>query len=62
MAVYSFCGFGAGFPVPLVFGAVLDVAGGKTHASAWGLAFGRLGIRCLVAAITARRKSNSRQV
>jgi hypothetical protein len=62
MAVYSFCGFGAGFAAPLVFGAVLDVAGGKTHASAWRLAIGSLGIRCLAAAISVRRKSNSRQV
>jgi MFS family permease len=35
MAVYSFMGFGAGI-APLVFGAVLDVAGGKADASAWG--------------------------
>jgi len=49
MAVYSFGGFGAGFLAPLVFGAVLDVAGGKTDASAWGFAFGSLGIGCLIA-------------
>jgi len=62
MAVYSFGGFGAGFLAPLVFGAVLDVAGGKTDPSAWGLAFGSLGIGCLIASIIARLKSNSRQV
>lgn len=56
MAVYSFGGFGAGFLAPLVFGAVIDVAGGKTDPSAWGLAFGSLGIGCLIASIAARFK------
>jgi MFS family permease len=51
MAVYSFAGFGAGFVAPLVFGAVLDLAGGKANAFAWGLAFGSLGIGCLVASL-----------
>jgi MFS family permease len=49
MAVYSFGGFGAGFVAPLVFGAVLDLAGGKADPLAWGLAFGSLGIGCLMA-------------
>lgn len=49
MAVYSFAGFGAGFVAPLVFGAVLDLAGGKANVLAWGLAFGSLGIGCLAA-------------
>jgi MFS family permease len=49
MAVYSSAGFGAGFVAPLVFGAVLDLAGGKADTVAWGLAFGSLGIGCLVA-------------
>jgi MFS family permease len=48
MAVYSFAGFGAGFLAPLVFGTVLDVSGGKADSFAWGLAFGSLGIGCLV--------------
>jgi len=48
MAVYSFAGFGSGFVAPLVFGAVLDVAGGKADSLAWGLAFGSLGVGCLV--------------
>jgi MFS family permease len=61
MAVYSFSGFGAGFLAPLVFGAVLDVTGGKTDPSAWGLAFGSLGIGCLIASIVARLKDKSRQ-
>ncbi len=51
MALYSFMGFGAGFVAPLVFGAVLDVAGGKDAAVAWGLAFGSLGIGCLLTSV-----------
>jgi len=43
MAVYSFIGFGAGLIAPLVFGAVLDVAGGNASVRAWGLAFASLG-------------------
>jgi MFS family permease len=46
MAVYSFLGFGAGLIAPLVFGAVLDLAGGNTSVTAWGLAFASLGIGC----------------
>lgn len=46
MAVYSFLGFGAGFLGPLVFGLVLDAAGGKDAAAAWGFAFGSLGVAC----------------
>lgn len=42
MAVYSLAGFGAGFLAPLVFGVVLDAAGGETRGLAWGLAFASL--------------------
>jgi MFS family permease len=61
MAVYSFGGFGAGFLAPLVFGAVLDVSGGKTDPAAWGLAFGSLGIGCLSASIIARLSGHARR-
>ncbi len=44
MAVYSFVGFCAAFLAPLVFGAVLDLAGGNRSVLAWGLAFGSIGI------------------
>jgi MFS family permease len=44
MAVHSMLGFGAGFAAPLVFGAVLDLAGGNALPSAWGFAFASLGI------------------
>lgn len=44
MAIYSFLGFGAALISPLVFGAVLDAAGGNTRVLAWGLAFASLGV------------------
>jgi MFS family permease len=59
MAVYSFGGFGAGFLAPMVFGFVLDISGGKSAPSAWGVAFGSLGIGCLIASIVARLKGHS---
>ncbi|HMH17086.1 MAG TPA: MFS transporter [Burkholderiales bacterium] len=43
MAVHSMLGFGAGFVAPLVFGAVLDLAGGNSKPLAWGFAFATLG-------------------
>ena len=43
-AVDSFYGFSAAFVAPLVFGAVLDVAGGNRSLAAWGLAFASIGI------------------
>lgn len=46
MAIYSFLGFGAGMIAPLVFGAVLDLAGGNASLNAWGFAFASLGIGC----------------
>lgn len=48
MAVHSFFGFGAGFVAPLVFGIVLDLAGGNRSVFAWGLAFASLGIGCVL--------------
>jgi len=50
MAVHSMLGFGAGFVAPLVFGAVLDLAGGRTRPLAWGLAFTTLGAGAIVMA------------
>jgi MFS family permease len=44
MAIYSFVGFTAAFLAPLVFGVVLDVAGGNRNTAAWGLAFASIGI------------------
>jgi MFS family permease len=50
MAVHSMLGFGAGFVAPLVFGVVLDLAGGKTRPLAWGLGFTTLGAGAIVMA------------
>ena len=44
MATYSFVGFSSAFFAPLVFGAVLDLAGGNRSLVAWGLAFASIGI------------------
>ena len=44
MAVYSLAGFTVAFLAPLVFGVVLDVAGGNRSVIAWGLAFASIGI------------------
>ena len=44
MAVYSLAGFTAAFLAPLVFGVVLDLAGGNQNTLAWGLAFASIGI------------------
>ncbi|MBI2508948.1 MAG: MFS transporter [Betaproteobacteria bacterium] len=44
MAVYSFIGFTAAFLAPLVFGVVLDFAGGNQERAAWALAFMSIGI------------------
>lgn len=65
MAVYSFLGFGGGMIGPLVFGAVLDLAGGNASVRAWGLAFASLGVvgaigpAALFASALARGKNSS---
>jgi MFS-type transporter involved in bile tolerance (Atg22 family) len=43
MAVYSLSGFTTAFLAPLVFGVVLDLAGGNRSVTAWGLAFASIG-------------------
>lgn len=47
----AFLGFGVGIIAPLIFGAILDVAGGNASARAWGLAFASLGIGCALGPI-----------
>lgn len=44
MAIYSFLGFSSAVLAPLVFGVVLDLAGGNRSLLAWGLAFASIGI------------------
>jgi len=59
MALYSLLGFGAGFVAPLIFGATLDLAGGHTSRWAWCVAYGSLGVGCLVWAMTIRHSPPS---
>jgi MFS family permease len=59
MAVHSMLGFGAGFFAPLVFGAVLDLAGGNSSRLAWGLAFMSLGAGAIAMAFAIRRRAVS---
>jgi MFS family permease len=47
MAVLSLIGFSGGFLGSVVFGAVLDLAGGRAEHHAWGIAFASLGIAAL---------------
>jgi len=54
MALHSLLGFGGGFAAPLVFGAVLDLAGGNRQVVAWGIAFASLGFGCLVGFLLAK--------
>jgi MFS family permease len=49
MAVYSMLGFGAGFVAPVVFGGVLDLAGGNNSPLAWGFAFASLALGYILA-------------
>ena len=44
LAVYSFIGFSAALIGPLVFGVVLDLAGGNRSTFAWGVAYASVGI------------------
>ena len=44
MAVHSFVGFGGGFLGSLVFGVILDLAGGSSSVAAWGMGFISLGL------------------
>ena len=48
MAVHSFIGFAGAFAGPLVFGVVLDLAGGRESLLAWGLAFASGGLVILL--------------
>lgn len=48
MAVHSFIGFAGTFAGPLVFGVVLDLAGGATVPVAWGIAFAVAGLGAAV--------------
>jgi MFS family permease len=52
MAVHSSIGFLGAFLGPLIFGAVLDFAGGPDRLMAWGFAFASLGVAVGCGALT----------
>ncbi len=54
MALHSTLGFGAGFIAPLLFGGVLDAAGGNLSPVAWSIGFVTLGAGALVAPLLLR--------
>jgi MFS family permease len=56
MAVHSMLGFGAGFVSPLIFGVVLDMAGGRSAPLAWGFAFSSLGFGAILMAFLIRSR------
>ena len=51
MAVHTLIGFAGAFTGPLVFGVVLDVAGGGGSLLAWGLAFATSGLAVVVGSL-----------
>jgi len=59
MAVYSMLGFGAGFASPLVFGIVLDLAGGNASVAAWGFAYASLGLGAIFVSLLIRRHAKA---
>ncbi len=61
MALYSLLGFGTGFISPAVFGAVLDLAGGRGELTAWGYAFASLGGVAFLGVIPARLLAASKK-
>ncbi len=58
LAAYALSGFIGGMVGPVVFGFVLDVAGGRAEATAWSWAFGSLllGTLVVVLPLTVRRR------
>ena len=55
LTLHSLIGFGTGFISPMVFGVVLDLAGGRGELTAWGLAFASLGAVAILGVVPARR-------
>ena len=60
ITLHSLIGFGTGFVSPMIFGVVLDLAGGRGEWMAWGLAFASLGAVAILGVIPARRLARSR--
>ena len=59
MAVHALVGFIGAFVGPIIFGVVLDVAGGSNNPYAWGTAFVVMAIFVLIGPLAILRMSNS---
>lgn len=58
MAAHSFIGFGGGFLAPVLFGVVLDLAGGTSSTFAWGMAFATISALTLFGPLAIRHFSS----
>jgi MFS family permease len=56
LAMHSFFGFGTGVLAPLIFGLVLDLAGGNGRVLAWGLAFATFAVAAALGGLLARAR------
>jgi predicted MFS family arabinose efflux permease len=61
ISLHSLTGFGMGCISPMVFGVVLDLAGGRGEPMAWGLAFVSLGLVAALGIIPARQLAQRRR-
>lgn len=58
VAFYTMCGSVGSFVGPVLFGAVLDLAGGRLSVNAWGFAFASIGVVSLICAFGLHRLAN----
>jgi MFS family permease len=58
VAFFTLCGSVGSFLGPVLFGVVLDLAGGRQSVAAWGLAFASIGLISLLSALALRRLSS----
>ncbi len=59
MAVHTLIGFVGAFIGPIIFGIVLDLAGGSDNPNAWGLAFVAMAILMVIGPVAILKMSNS---
>ncbi|MDE0309089.1 MAG: MFS transporter [Acidiferrobacterales bacterium] len=59
MALHTLIGFVGAFAGPILFGAVLDLAGGDQRPTAWGLAFTAVGIAVIIGPLAIRRTART---
>ena len=61
VAFFTLCGSFGSFGGPVLFGAVLDWAGGRHSVTAWGLAFASIGLVSLICAFALHRLAGRAQ-